>query len=331
MQYRQFGKTGLEVSAIGFGCWEIGGTYGRIDENEFRRAVGQAIDSGITCFDTAEAYGMGVSEEALARALGNRRRDVLIVTKFGVGYDEMPNRRDSSRGRLLASIEKSLKRLGTDHVDVYLVHWPDRATPLDETMGALDDIVRQGKARHIGVSNFRLQEIEAAMRLRQIDVVQYGWNLFDRRMQAEIFPYCRAQKIGVMAYGSLAYGVLAGGFHPGTRFEESDWRSKAGMLGNINLFRTLFAPELFPRNLAAVEDLKRLAASYGKTLPQFALRWALCNPAIGTALVGFRTPEEVTENLAALGWAISSTDMAEVDTILARHGCVTEPPGWLED
>ena len=169
------------------------------------------------------------------------------------------------------------------------------------------------------------------MRLRAIDVVQYGWNLFDRRMQAEIFPYCRAQRIGVMAYGSLAYGMLAGTFHAGMRFEESDWRSKSGMLGNINLFRTLFGPEHFPRNLAAVEELKPLAAKYGKTLPQFALRWSLSNPAVGTALVGFRTPEEVAENLGALGWAISSTDLAEIDAILARHGCVTKPPGWLED
>ena len=331
MEYRPFGKTGREVSAIGFGCWEIGGTYGRIDENEFRRAVGCAIDNGITCFDTAEAYGMGVSEEALAQALDNRRREVAIVTKFGVGYDEMPNRRDASRGRVLASIEKSLKRLGTDHVDVYLVHWPDRATPLDETLGALDDIVRQGKARHIGVSNFRLDEIEAAMRLRPIDVVQYAWNLFDRRMQAEIFPYCAAQAIGVMAYGSLSYGMLSGTFHGGMQFEESDWRSRGGMLGNINLFRSLFGPEHFLRNLDAVEDLKRLAAKYDKTLPQFALRWTLANPVVGTALVGFREPAEVTENLGALGWTISAPDMAEIDMILARHGCVTVPPGWLED
>ena len=125
MEYRQFGKTDLKVSAIGFGCWEIGGTYGRIDESQFARAVQSAIDNGITCFDTAEAYGMGVSEQALARALGNRRGDVAIVTKFGVGYDEMPNRRDSSRARVMASIDKSLQRLQTDHVEVYLVHWPD--------------------------------------------------------------------------------------------------------------------------------------------------------------------------------------------------------------
>ena len=331
MEYRQFGKTGLEVSAIGFGCWEIGGTYGRIDEAQFARAVQQAVDNGITCFDTAEAYGMGVSEEALARALGSRRRSVVIVTKFGVGYEEMPNRRDSSRGRVTASIEKSLKRLRTDHVDVYLVHWPDPATPLDQTMRALDDIVRQGKARFVGVSNFRLAQIEDCMRSRRIDVVQYGWNMFDRRMQAEIFPYCAANDIGVMAYGSLAYGMLSGTFHAGMQFDESDWRSKGGMLGNLNLFRTLFGPEHFPRNLAAVEDLKRLAAKYDKTLPQFALHWTLSNPVIGTALVGFREPAEVGENLGALGWAIAPADMAEVDAILARHGCVTTPPGWLED
>src|SRR5438270_8506911 len=171
MEYRQFGKTDLKVSAIGFGCWEIGGTYGRIDEIQFRRAVQQAIEGGITCFDTAEAYGMGVSEQALARALDGRRQDVCIVTKFGVGYEEKPTRRDSSRARVMASIEKSLQRLQTDYIDVYLVHWPDPDMPLDETMRALDDIVQQGKARYIGVSNFRPAQIESCMRLRRIDVV----------------------------------------------------------------------------------------------------------------------------------------------------------------
>jgi aryl-alcohol dehydrogenase-like predicted oxidoreductase len=331
MEYRPFGRTDLKVSVIGFGCWEIGGTYGRIEESQFGRAVQQAIDNGISCFDTAEAYGMGVSEEALARALGGRRQDVSIVTKFGVGYEEIPNRRDSSRQRVLASIEKSLQRLQTDHVDAYLVHWPDSDTPLDETMRALDDIVRQGKARYVGVSNFRLAQIEDCMRLRRIDVVQYGWNMFDRRMQGEIFPYCAAQGIGVMAYGSLAYGMLSGTFHAGMQFEEDDWRSRGGMLGSLNLFRTLFGPDHFPRNLRAVEELKGLAARYGMTLPQFALRWTLSNPVVATALVGFRTPTEVTENLGALGGTIAAADLAEIDAIFARHGALTVPPGWLED
>jgi aryl-alcohol dehydrogenase-like predicted oxidoreductase len=331
MERRQFGQTGLQISAIGFGCWEIGGTYGRVDEAEFRRAVAHAIDSGITCFDTAEAYGMGVSEEALARALAGCRNDVVIATKFGVGYADRPNRRDSSRARVVASIDNSLKRLGTDHVDIYLVHWPDPLTSIGETMAALDDVVRQGKARYVGVSNFRLAEIEAAMQVRRVDVVQYAWNMFDRRMQTAIFPYCAAQQIGVMAYGSLAYGMLSGTFRADMTFAEDDWRSKAGNLGSLNLFRTLFGREDFRRNLAAVDELKRLAAKYGKTLPQFALRWTLSNPVIGTALVGLRTPAEVSENLGALGWEISAAHMAEVDGILARHGAVTEPPGWLED
>ena len=331
MEYRPFGQTGLRVSAVGFGCWEIGGTYGAVDRTEFDRAVHEAIDSGINCFDTAEAYGMGVSEQALGAALGNRRKDICLVTKVGVGYPEAPNRRDSTRGRLMTSIETSLRNLRTDYVDVYLLHWPDRNTPWEEPLRALEDIVRQGKARFIGLSNFRLAEIEACMALRRIDVVQYGWNMFDRRMQSGIFPYCRKQNIGVMAYGSLAYGLLSGSFSADMTFDENDWRANRGMLGSLNLFRTLLGPDHFPRNIAAVEALKGVAARHGKTLPQLALRWTMTNPAISTALVGFRRPQEVTENLGATGWSLSVADMAEIDAILARHDVVTVPPGWLED
>jgi aryl-alcohol dehydrogenase-like predicted oxidoreductase len=331
MEYRQLGQTHLQVSAMGFGCWEIGGTYGKIDAGQFQQAVQRAIDVGINCFDTAEAYGFGASEQALARALGERRKDVYIVTKFGTGYAETPNRRDSSRQRVLASIEKSLRHLQTDYVDVYLIHWPDVNTPFEETMRALDDIVQQGKARYIGVSNFRLAQLEACMRVRRVDVAQYGWNMFDRRMQVEIFPYCTAQQIGVMAYGSLAYGWLTGTFHAGMQFDENDWRSRRGSMGALNLFQTLFGPEYFPRNLQAVEELKALAAEYRKTLPQFALRWTMSNPVISVALVGCRQAAEVEENLGALGWTISAADIAAIDAIFARHSAVTMPPGWLED
>jgi len=331
MEYRPFGRTDLQVSAIGFGCWEIGGTYGKIDAAQFQQAVQHAIGAGVNCFDTAEDYGMGASEQALARALGTRRQEVYVVTKFGVGYTEAPNRRDSSRQRVMASIEKSLQHLQTDYVDVYLVHWPDVNTPFEETMRALDDIVQQGKARYIGVSNFRLAQLETCMRIRRVDVVQYGWNMFDRRMQAEIFPYCAAQQMGVMAYGSLAYGLLTGTFHAGMQFDENDWRSRAGQMGNLNLFRTLFGSDYFLRNLHAVEELKALAAEYHKTLPQFALHWTLSNPVISVALVGCRQASEVEENLGALGWSISAADMAAIDASFARHQAVTTPTGWLED
>jgi len=331
MEYRQFGQTDLRVSAIGFGCWEIGGTYGQIDEAQFARAVHRAVEGGIDCFDTAEAYGMGISERALAKALGARRSDVAIVTKGGVGYPDAPNRRDSTRRRLTAALEASLKNLGTDHVDVYLVHWPDVNTPFEETMRALDDAVRQGKTRFVGVSNFRLAQLEACMALRRIDVVQYGWNMFDRRMQKEIFPWCEENRVGVMAYGSLAYGLLSGTFRPDMTFDESDWRARRGALGTLNLFRTMFGPDHFPRNLKAVDDLKAIGARHGKTTAQLALCWTMSPPAISTALVGFRRPEEVEENLGALGWRLSSAEMAEIDAIFARHQAVTEPPGWLED
>ena len=331
MDVRPFGKTGLRVSAIGYGCWEIGGGYGKVEEAEFARAVGRALDLGINCFDTAEGYGLGASERALAKALGGRRKDAILVTKFGIGYKDKPNMRDSSRERVMSSVEKSLKNLGTDTIDVYLVHWPDRQTPFEETMRAMDDLVREGKVRFVGLSNFKREEIEACMRVRRIDVVQYGWNMFDRRMQRDIFPYCRDHGIGVMAYGSLAYGLLTGTFKENMDFAADDWRARKGNLGSITAFQTLFGPEYFPRNVRAVEELKGIAARYGRSLPQLALRWGTSNPVVSTALVGCRTVAEVEDNVGAIGWSISEADLREIDAIFARHGVNTVPNGWIDE
>ena len=330
MEYRPFGQTGIEVSAIGVGCWEIGGGYGSIEEQEFTAAVHTALDLGITCFDTAEAYGFGASERSLAKALGDRRKDAIVVTKLGIGYKEAPNYRDSSRGRVMVSIEKSLKNLNTDYVDVYMVHWPDLNTPFEETMRALDDVVRQGKARAIGISNFRREQIETSMTTRRVDVAQYCWNMFDRRMDQEILPYCREHNMGVMAYGSLAYGLLSGTFHADMTFDEGDWRARQGRMGGINLFQTMFGPDHFLNNIKAVEELKGLAAGYNKSLPQFALRWTLSHPAVSTALVGCRRAAEVEDNVGALGWDIRQEDFAEIDAIFERNGVVTCPDVWLE-
>ena len=330
MEYRPFGKTGIQVSAIGFGCWEIGGGYGSIEEEHFILAVNRALDLGVNCFDTAEAYGFGASEKSLAKALGARRKEAVIVTKFGIGYKEAPNFRDSGRARAMASIEKSLQNLNTDYVDVYMVHWPDVNTPLEETMRALDDIVQQGKARAVGISNFRLEQIKTSMKARRVDVAQYCWNIFDQRMEKEIFPYCQEQGIGVMAYGSLAYGLLTGTFAENTDFGTDDWRARRGRMGAINLFQHLFGPEYFPQNLKVVADLKALAAKYEKTLPQFALRWTLSNPVVSTALVGCRHENEVKDNLGALGWSISEADMKAIDASFAQHHVNPKPEVWLE-
>jgi aryl-alcohol dehydrogenase-like predicted oxidoreductase len=331
MELRPFGSTGLQVSAVGYGCWEIGGGYGEIDEDEFVRAVQRSLDLGINCFDTAEGYGMGASERALGRALGGRRDEAIIVTKFGMNYKDKPNLRDSSRERVVASIDKSLKNLGTDYVDVYLVHWPDRLTPFEETMSALDDIVREGKIRFVGLSNFKLDEIEACMRVRRVDVVQYGWNMFDRRMEKEILPYCAEHGIGFMAYGSLAFGLLTGTFTEDMDFGSADWRARQGNMGAIKMFAALFGPEKFKDNVRAVEELKPIAARYGKSLPQLALRWAISHPAVSTALVGCRTVAEVDDNAGAIGWSISRADLAEIDAIFDRHGIDTTPDFWIEE
>ena len=231
MEYRPFGRTGLEVSAIGFGCWEIGGGYGRIEGTEFARAVGRALDLGINCFDTAEGYGLGASERVLGQALGRRREEA--------------NRRHQVRHELSGHAE------------------PPR---------------QQSRARH-GL---------------------------DRRL-------------------------LTGTFTPDVDFGSGDWRARADKMGAIKLCDTLFGPEFFPRNLRAAEELKGLAARYGRSLPQLALRWATSNPVVSTALVGCRTVAEVEDNVGALGWSIAEADLAEIDAIFARHGVNTVPDRWVED
>ena len=332
MEHRAFGRTGLQVSALGFGCQEIGGGYGSIEETEFARAVGRALDLGINCFDTAQAYGMGASEQALGRALGHRRDEAIVVTKFGVGYPDRPNFRDATGDRVRASIDASLKNLGTDHVDVYLVHWPDRATPFEETMLALDDLVRDGKVRFVGVSNFTRDEIEACMRIRRVDVVQYGLHLFDRRMEREILPYCQAQGIGFEAYGSLAYGMLSGTLAPGIEFPPDDWRSKSDKWGVMRpLFNGLFLRDAIPRNVAVAEELQAVAARHGRSLPQLALQWTAAHMGVSTALVGCRAVAEVEDNIGALGWTIDDADRAEIDAIFLRHGVDTNVDGWIEE
>lgn len=325
MEYRAFGRTGLDVSAIGYGCWEIGGGYGHFDENEVVAAVQRALDLGINLFDTAEGYGYGQSERLLGKALGARRKEAIVVTKFGIYRPEGEWQRDSCRETALAAIDRSLKALGTDYVDVYLIHWPDRETPLEESMGALEEIVQAGKARFVGVSNFTPDQIETCMATRRVDIAQYGYHMFDRRLEREIFPTIAEHGIGLMTYGSLAHGLLAGAFTPETSFDEDDWRSN-GIAFNI----PLFTEEVFARNVSAVDELKPIAARHGKTVAHLALRWVLSNPVVSVALVGFRRPVEVEEGAASLDWSLDQETLDEINAVFDKHGVDTAPPVWVE-
>jgi aryl-alcohol dehydrogenase-like predicted oxidoreductase len=331
MERRPLGATGEMVSAIGFGCQEVGGGYGDIDDREFARAVRRALDLGINLFDTAEAYGAGASEEALGRALRGRRDEALISTKFGTGYPERPNFRDGRAERVRASIEASLQRLGTDHVDVYTVHWPDRDTPFEETLGALDALVGEGKVRFVALSNFTVEELEACSALRRVDVVQGVYGLFDRRMEAAVLPWCAANDVGFLGYGALAYGLLSGTLPSDHVFPADDWRSKTDKWGVMSpLFEHLFGPGRIAANVAVVDDLRGFAEARGRSVAQLALRWASAGAGVTAALVGCRSVEEVDDDVAALGWTLDADDRTAIDEVFARHGIDPYPDGWIE-
>lgn len=336
MEYRDFGQTGIKVSAIGFGGMGIGGTYGDISYQQAEAAINRALDLGVTCFDNAAGYARGESERFLGRALGSRRKDVIVVTKVSSSRD--PDRfkgRDQRRSYVMASCEESLQRLGTDYLDVLMIHWPDVTTAFEETMTAYDDLVKQGKVRFVGESNMTVGMIKECMKTRRMDVVQGGLNMFDRRLADRfgVFPFCEEQNIGVMTYASLARGMLAGVFTEDTEFGPGDSRAAPAptappTIGNWDL--RLFAPEQYRRNVRVVEELKPIAARLGKKMPHLALRWVLSNPAVSTALVGMMEPQEVEDNMGALDWTLSAQDMADIEAVFARHDVDTAPNIWVE-
>ncbi len=321
MQQRRFGDSDLVCSALGFGTWEMSTTmYGEIDVAEASRAVQAAIDRGITLFDTAEVYGPFHSEELLAKALGPRRKDIVLVTKVGFVFDE--NNKITGRcakyDYVIARAEGCLKRMNTDWIDLLLIHWPDKNTPIPETMRALEDLKAAGKIRHYGVSNYTVQMMEECEQHGHLTANQVGYNMFDRRMEAEVLPYCLEKKIGFMAYGTLAYGLLSGAFTPETTFVDWDWRSKGGAFG-----LSLFKREEFLKELKLVQRLKEFAWHYGRSVAQLAIAWVLRQPAVTVALVGMRNEKELDENVQAVDWQLDADELAELDRLFEEMGVPT--------
>ena len=316
MQQREFGHTGLHVSPITLGSWPMSGDrYGRIDDSEAVSTIRRALEQGITSFDTAPAYGAGHAEETLGAALDGRRDEAVITTKCGIVPSASgPPGRNASRASILREIDDSLRRLRTDHVDVYLVHWPDPKTPLEETLGAMDEVQRAGKTRLVGVSNFDVALLEQARQVRPIDVLQVGYNLFDRRMEREVFPYCREHGIGVMAYGSLAYGLLTGGFTPETTFEPADWRSNGIAFG-----QPILRGDNFKHNVRLVDRLRdEVARPRDLSVARVALAWVLRNPSVTTAMVGARVPAEIEDNVGAAAVSLSDAEAAQIESLMAQ-------------
>jgi aryl-alcohol dehydrogenase-like predicted oxidoreductase len=314
VQQRKLGNTGLSVSAIGFGCWEMGNPeYGSSNDNEMIAAVHRAIDLGVTLFDTAPNYGFGGSEEVLGRALGARRKDIILVSKVGITWDPVTHttKFDGRYSTIERINEESLRRLGTEYLDLVLMHWPDPETPIEETMRALEELRTSGKARHVGVSNFSAYELGAAQKYAPICANEVGYNLFDRRWEHEMFPTAQELGIGIMAYGPMAHGLLTGTLPRQNTFDERDWRRHGNIFG-----QRLFGPNL-GQNLDVVDKLLTVADRIGTSLPLLALAWVLKNPAVSVALAGCRTPREIEENVRALDVTLDSDALAEIDRIMA--------------
>src|SRR5439155_501586 len=289
MEYVQLGLRGPRVSRIAFGNWSSGGDWGSVDRKAAIAAARSALDRGVTLFDTARAYGFGAAEQLLGEALEpelrSRRDELVIATKGGLRRD--PNgqmARDSSAGALRGDLEASLRFLGTDYVDLYQVHRPDPATPFSETAEALDDFVREGKVRHVGVSNYDARQMAAFQQSRPLDALQPPYHLFRREIEDSVLPYTAEHGIGVLVYGPMAHGLLTGRMTQDIAFAPGDWR------GNSDLFRG----GTFRRNLRIVEELKAFAAERGTTVARLAIAWTLSNPAVHVAIVGARGPDQIS-------------------------------------
>jgi aryl-alcohol dehydrogenase-like predicted oxidoreductase len=321
METRQFGDSDLKTSVLGFGTWEMSTTmYGHIDVEEASRAVRAAIDHGITLFDTAEIYGPFHSEEILGKALGDRRQEIVLVTKVGFNYDENGKQsgRNSNPDYIIARTEGCLRRLQTDVIDLMLIHWPDHNTPIADTMPALEKLKADGKIRYYGVSNFTVPMMEECERHGHLTANQVGYHLFDRRMESAVLPYCKDHGIGYMAYGTLGFGLLTGAFTPDTTFVDWDWRSKGNAFG-----LPLFTKEHFEKELRVVERLKSFAADHGRTVAQLAIAWVLSHPAVTVGLVGMRNERELAENVQATDWKLTAANKAEIDRIFQEEDVPT--------
>ena len=312
MQYRQLGKTGLRVSELSLGTLPFGA---QTDEKTSREIIHRALAAGINCLDTADIYPVytrGTSEEILGRAIKGRRDQLVISTKVRLRMGPGPNDEGLSRAHIMPAVEGSLRRLGTDYIDLYQAHYPDPSTPLEETLSAFNDLVRQGKVRYIGCSNFPAWLICQGLWISDrrgwepFTFVQPPYNLLDRSAERELLPFCQQLGLGVIVWGPLAGGGLTGKYRRGQPPPPESRGEKHRQMGPV------WDSE---RDLEKVEKLEALAKELGKTAAQLALAWVLAHQVVSSAIVGATSVAQLEQNLGATGWTLSAEELSRINEI----------------
>jgi aryl-alcohol dehydrogenase-like predicted oxidoreductase len=310
MQFRNLGKSGLRVSLSGLGCNNFGG---RIDLEAARKVVHKALDLGVTLFDTADIYGeKGGSESALGTLLGDRRKDIVLATKFGMAMDEARGLTGASRRYIMLAVEASLKRLRTDWIDLYQLHAPDPRTPIEETLRALDDLIRQGKVCYIGCSNMPAWQVVGAHWTAQADNLhafvscQDEYSLIDRSIEKELIPAAAAYGLGLLPFFPLASGLLTGKYRRGELPPASTRMAK---------MKNLAERYLTDANFDRVERLEVFSSERGHNLLELAFSWLAARPQIASIIAGATLPEQVEQNVKAAAWTLSAEEFSEVDRL----------------
>ncbi|MDX2024637.1 MAG: aldo/keto reductase [Deltaproteobacteria bacterium] len=323
MEYRVLGKSGLKVPALSLGTGTFGGgseffrAWGTSDVKEASRLIDVCLDAGLTMFDSADIYSGGLSEEILGQAIKGRRERLLISTKATFRSGTGPNDVGSSRHHLLKAVEGSLRRLGTDHIDVFQLHGFDAVTPLEETLSTLDDLVRAGKLRYIGCSNFSGWHLMKSLSVAE----RHGWSryvvhqayysLVGRDYENELMPLALAENVGTAVWSPLGWSRLTGKFRRGAP------------LPSTSRLRSELAVQMGPPIddeyvYKVVDALDQVAAETGKTIPQIALNWLLCRPTVATLIIGARTEAQLRDNLGAVGWSLTPAQIAKLDRASQR-------------
>jgi aryl-alcohol dehydrogenase-like predicted oxidoreductase len=318
MEYRLLGASGLEVSVLSFGTMTLGGegrfaAMGNVQAEEARRLVEICIEAGVNLFDTADIYSLGKSEEVLGQALGAHRKDIVLATKAFVGLEPGSNKSGLSRRHLLEACEASLRRLGTDYIDLYQAHNFDSLTPLDETLSAFDDLIRSGKIRYAGCSNYAGWQLMKALSISdRLGIHRYisqqiNYSLVARDAEHELAPLGLDQRIGIMAWSPLQFGLLSG------KFRRGQAKPSESRLNSLDAPGTIDEERLY----RIVDTLAGIAARREVSISQVALNWVMRKPGVDTVIVGARNEQQLRDNLAAASWTLTEAEVESLDAVSA--------------